>query len=1117
MSQFRLHFDDLGFGSTDTYDDGHIMRGGTVSKGDIIVTKQIGAGRDQMSDSEPTYANIIRPLVQELRILSHPPLRDHPNIIEMFGLAWEERLDWTGHCWPIVVLEYANCGNLVDFFSLKDIEITWRIKLQFSQDILDGLAALHQSGVVHGDLKSDNVLIVRLPDGTLVAKLCDFGFAIIKQDYEENSAQVHIHGLTPRWAAPEVRLGTVSLRLAESIDIYAFGLVFVFILQNGVSPYVVTGKLLTLDEIHELQDSDEVAIIAAQNLQLQGFPDDKVEAVTGILCGTLSSKPNERSDLGWVKQALTALSGYDSDVQSTSDASMEDTSAGSPTSSDTADDETLLRALDLGEYDMFSPEPTNLEKLSDLPPLVENELQEDLMKKAKKFDRSKTDGSRDSSEVGRSAGAGYLLSVLLFQGLKGIQDWDEAMRWLILAAQAGSVQARLDLPRIALALNFRLPCDIQDSTLDWSESSVTSNVDRFVLDTLESIDESLYHRMDDEVRKGWMLGPYPSIIFGDEWEMALFDAASEYESFAHISKGSLPAFPKAGEWICHIIQATSNIFLAFLRETIPENGKIRALKPYGNGLTWIHFAATLGLIHILRSITFDVEIANVQDSRGRTPLFFATACGNSESAAFLLSVGANASIGHDDRGNTCLHFANLFEREKISEMIGRLIERGANVDAANNREESPIHRIIQSGLSAESNYTAVLALLRCHADPCVKDEDDEMPHFWAVMLQQFKTLKVLLEESEKRLSNKDFRLLKANLLDRLMFVPQYERLALAGPGYPGCLDDMIKVLADPETLQEYKSLPENGGDSVFFSASLRGATDIMKSLSKVCPFVDVNEPDSEHHRPPICYAIRHGKQNVFDTLISLDVDLFYRDNMNENALHASAEYAPEMLEQILELCRDGRRLEEMVAAPAVGGISPFDKAVINGHIDAAQVLLGYGANVNDFRCLRTGTIKRTILGYALQMPTVSIEQVRFLLESGATATVSQDQSTVFHAFAMRSQELEDEAFIEFEGESSKMPIFDLLLQWFPQAIHLRNVKGETPLHVASWAVRFDIVMRLCNVGVNVNATDRDGKTAFDKILLRKASKADELSHLLLRQKFRQEIERIETFLRKLQK
>lgn len=239
VSQFRLHFDDLGFDGTDSYEDGRPIRGGGTSKGDIVVTKRIGVDRDQSSDGSLVYAQVIRPLVQELRVLSHPPIRDHPNIIDLLGLAWEKTVDWTGHCWPIVVLEYAGCGNMIDFFALKEIHADWMTKLHLSQDIVEGLAALHQAGIIHGDLKGENILIIRQPDGNFQAKLCDFGFALIKGDYGDQAAQVPVFGFTPSWAAPELRRGTISIDSAEKVDVYALGLLFAVIARNGLSPYAV--------------------------------------------------------------------------------------------------------------------------------------------------------------------------------------------------------------------------------------------------------------------------------------------------------------------------------------------------------------------------------------------------------------------------------------------------------------------------------------------------------------------------------------------------------------------------------------------------------------------------------------------------------------------------------------------------------------------------------------------------------------------------------------------------------------------------------------------------------------------------------------------------------------
>jgi Ankyrin repeats (many copies) len=108
--------------------------------------------------------------------------------------------------------------------------------------------------------------------------------------------------------------------------------------------------------------------------------------------------------------------------------------------------------------------------------------------------------------------------------------------------------------------------------------------------------------------------------------------------------------------------------------------------------------------------------------------------------------------------------------------------------------------------------------------------------------------------------------------------------------------------------------------------------------------------------------------------------------------------------------------------------------------------------------------------------------------------------------------------VEFDGESSKMPIFDLLLHCFPDAMHLTNAAKEMPLHVASKAVRLDIVMRLIELGVDANATDGDGKTAYEIISAQKQvslySEYDQ-RYLLPRKRYLQEIDRIASILRPL--
>jgi serine/threonine protein kinase len=239
VRHFQLQFDDLGFKQDDTYSDGRPMRGGNISRGHRVITKHVTVENDDLRSTTLDDAKILKPLVQELRVLAHPPLRDHPNIIDLFGVAWEKKLDCFGRSWPILVLEYASNGNLMEFLILNHHEITWPTSLRISQDIASGLSSLHGCGVIHADLKPENVLIMEIEDRP-VAKICDFGFAIIKTDYPEaefsQTLQVQLTGFTPRWLAPEGRQGRVLLDQAHMIDVYAFGLIFALIVMGGEDP-----------------------------------------------------------------------------------------------------------------------------------------------------------------------------------------------------------------------------------------------------------------------------------------------------------------------------------------------------------------------------------------------------------------------------------------------------------------------------------------------------------------------------------------------------------------------------------------------------------------------------------------------------------------------------------------------------------------------------------------------------------------------------------------------------------------------------------------------------------------------------------------------------------------
>src|SRR5690606_1858771 len=87
--------------------------------------------------------------------------------------------------------------------------------------IMDGVAAVHGAGVVHRDLKPDNVFMIRDEEGALVPKVLDFG---VSKLYEPGRQQLTSLGMTmgtPFYMAPEQV--TDSRDVDARADVYSLG------------------------------------------------------------------------------------------------------------------------------------------------------------------------------------------------------------------------------------------------------------------------------------------------------------------------------------------------------------------------------------------------------------------------------------------------------------------------------------------------------------------------------------------------------------------------------------------------------------------------------------------------------------------------------------------------------------------------------------------------------------------------------------------------------------------------------------------------------------------------------------------------------------------------------
>lgn len=117
---------------------------------------------------------------------------NHPNIVKVLDFFEEEEQFY-------LVLEYLDGGELFDRLLEKAVYTEGEARDVFSV-LLTALKYCHDSGVVHRDVKPENILLTSRTDDVSI-KLADFGFAMKLGE----PAAKQLAG-TPGYIAPEVLL-----------------------------------------------------------------------------------------------------------------------------------------------------------------------------------------------------------------------------------------------------------------------------------------------------------------------------------------------------------------------------------------------------------------------------------------------------------------------------------------------------------------------------------------------------------------------------------------------------------------------------------------------------------------------------------------------------------------------------------------------------------------------------------------------------------------------------------------------------------------------------------------------------------------------------------------------
>ena len=222
----------------------------------------------------PEYHRALQSVLTEYHALICPPLFYHPNVIDYLGFAWGSNPFSPAQKLPAIVVEYAEHGTLADLLG-KNRMMDLTTKHLLCLDTARGIAALHAVGMVHGDVKAENVLICSGTNRRIVAKIADFGFSVMEAT---ESAEVWMGGTDP-WRAPETK-SAVPVEFIRQTDTYSLGLLLWLVCVDGRWPFdflvpaMVHGSA-RVAEIEKLKQSDKLLDAARSKGWLMSWLQDR--------------------------------------------------------------------------------------------------------------------------------------------------------------------------------------------------------------------------------------------------------------------------------------------------------------------------------------------------------------------------------------------------------------------------------------------------------------------------------------------------------------------------------------------------------------------------------------------------------------------------------------------------------------------------------------------------------------------------------------------------------------------------------------------------------------------------------------------------------------------------
>lgn len=225
-------------------------------KEDRIVSVKIM--RDEFVDN----ADFLRRFRNESRAIS---MLSHPNIVNVTDVSLGDRFQY-------IVMEYIDGITLKEYIEQQKV-VRWKEAVHFTLQILRALQHAHENGIVHRDIKPQNIMLMQ--DGTI--KVTDFGIARFSRGETRTLTDKAIGSV--HYIAPEQARGSIT---DAKTDLYSVG-VMLYEMLTGKLPF----------------EADNAVSVAIMQMQTEAKPPrelnpDIPEGLEQITLKAMKKEPGQR-------------------------------------------------------------------------------------------------------------------------------------------------------------------------------------------------------------------------------------------------------------------------------------------------------------------------------------------------------------------------------------------------------------------------------------------------------------------------------------------------------------------------------------------------------------------------------------------------------------------------------------------------------------------------------------------------------------------------------------------------------------------------------------------------------------------------------------------------------